>query len=90
MLSMLKRGEAKVPFEKVPALAQALDLDPAHVFRLAVEQYWPDDAKVINKIFGAIKTRNEAAIIARIRDLSGQSDPPLTADLDAKLTAAFS
>src|SRR6478672_9227328 len=42
MISMFKRGEAKVPLDKIPALAEALHVDPAHMLRLAFEQYWPD------------------------------------------------
>jgi transcriptional regulator with XRE-family HTH domain len=42
MISMFKRGEARVPLDKIPLLAKALGVDPAHMFRLALEQYWPD------------------------------------------------
>ena len=41
IISMFKYGEAKVPLDKIPALAKALEIDPAHLFRLALEQYWP-------------------------------------------------
>ena len=38
---MFKRGEVKVPLNKIPLLAKAINADPAHLFRLALEQYWP-------------------------------------------------
>ncbi|MGZ9053126.1 MAG: helix-turn-helix domain-containing protein [Rhodoplanes sp.] len=38
IISMMKRGETKLPLDKVPALAKALHVDPAHLFRLALEQ----------------------------------------------------
>src|SRR6202051_1152482 len=41
IISMIKRGESRVPLEKIPLLAKALGVDPAHMFRLAMEQYWP-------------------------------------------------
>ena len=33
MISMFKRGEARVPLDKIPLLAKALGVDPAHMFR---------------------------------------------------------
>lgn len=38
MLAMVKAGASKLPLEHVPGLAQALDVDPAHLLRLALEQ----------------------------------------------------
>jgi len=49
---MFKRGEAKVPLDKVPILARALNVDPALLFCLAVEQYWPGGAEAVARIFG--------------------------------------
>lgn len=89
MISMLKRGEAKVPLDKIPALAKALHVDPAFLFRLAMEQYWPDLAKAISSIFGTIISKNEASIIDRIRELTKNGDPALTPELDAKLVSIF-
>ena len=59
MISMFKRGEVKVPLDKVPALAKALHVDPAHLFRLALEQYWPDLGATIERIFGLTVTEKE-------------------------------
>ena len=36
MISMFKRGEARIPFGKIPALAKSLNVDPAYMFRLAI------------------------------------------------------
>src|SRR5947209_7699722 len=59
MISMFKRGEMKVPLEKIPALAKAVEADPAHLFRLALEQYWPSLGETIQTIFGRTVTANE-------------------------------
>src|SRR5271168_2244911 len=40
IISMFKRGESKLPLNKIPLLSKALGVDPAHMFRLALEQYW--------------------------------------------------
>jgi transcriptional regulator with XRE-family HTH domain len=65
IISMFKRGETKIPFEKIPALAKALDADPSHLFRLALKQYWPDLEETISQIFGRLATKNEEEILLR-------------------------
>lgn len=89
IISMFKTGEVKVPLDKIPALAKAINVDPAFLFRLAMEQYWPAMNEAISAIFGAITTLNQRAILARIAELTGEDDPELTPELDAKLKKAF-
>lgn len=80
MISMFKRGEAKVPFDKIPALAKALHVDPGHLFRLAVEQQWPGMAEVINDIFKNLASDNEVEILLKKwRARSSDRDPSPTA-----------
>src|SRR5689334_10108500 len=52
MLSMLKSGDSKLPLERIPGLARALDADAAHLFRLAMADCWPELAATIGEIFG--------------------------------------
>ncbi|KZK92585.1 MULTISPECIES: helix-turn-helix transcriptional regulator [unclassified Pseudovibrio] len=59
IISMWKRGETKVPLDKVPALAEALGVDPAKLFRLAMLQYWPSASETVNKVFGGVVTEEE-------------------------------
>src|SRR5262245_7251874 len=59
MLSMLKAGSTKVPMGRIPALARALNIDPASLFRLALEQYWPNEHGTIAQIFGTLCSSNE-------------------------------
>jgi transcriptional regulator with XRE-family HTH domain len=89
MINMFKAGTAKVPLDKVPALAKALHIDPAFLMRLAMAQYWPDYADAIAAVFGTVLSANEVKIIEKIRAVSKESDPPLTRDAEAKLKAAF-
>jgi transcriptional regulator with XRE-family HTH domain len=79
ILSMFKRGETKVPLDKVPALARALNVDPAHLFRLALEQQMPEVAKIIGDIFGNTVSANEFEIVEAIRKVSKNTDPKATA-----------
>lgn len=88
MISMFKRGECKIPLDKVPALAKSVEADPAFLFRLAMEQFWPDGNNPINTIFGTVLTRNETEIILHVRKESGETDPALTPELAQAIAAA--
>lgn len=84
MISMFKRGETKVPLDKIPALAKALHVDPAHLFRLAMEQQWPGLKEVVDLIFKNIASDNEAELfLKKWRDRSSERDPSPTVNIDA-------
>ncbi|SER28961.1 hypothetical protein SAMN05216548_114115 [Faunimonas pinastri] len=88
MISMIKRGEARVPMDKIPLLAKSLNVDPAFLFRLAMEQHgWSID--VIGTVFGTICSKNESKVLAKIRELTDNQDPSLTPDLEQKLETVF-
>jgi transcriptional regulator with XRE-family HTH domain len=59
IVSMFKKGLTKVPIEKVPALAKALHLDPAHLLMLAMREYMPEAFATIQKTLGHTVTENE-------------------------------
>lgn len=88
-VNMMSKGTMKVPLDKVPSLAKALNVDPAFLFRLAMNQYWPDAAEAIAQIFGSPLTKNEKEIIEFIRGVSKNSDPSLSRDVETKLRSAF-
>ncbi len=89
IISMFKRGETKVPLDKIPALAKALEVDPRALFRLALEQYWPEVNKVVGDIFGHVVSENEHEIIEEIRHLTNDMDPKITAEQKAQLREIF-
>jgi transcriptional regulator with XRE-family HTH domain len=90
IITMFKTGQSKVPLDRVPGLAKALDVDVVYLFRLAAEQYFkPEVIRVLDQVFGAAVSKNEMEIIAKIRELSGDQDPQLSAKLTKKLTEAF-
>lgn len=75
-ITMLKTGSSKLALDRVPSLAKALDVDPAFLLRLAIEQsYGPEMLKLISTLLGAGVTDNERAWIAIIRDASSKRDP---------------
>ncbi|NBZ87580.1 XRE family transcriptional regulator [Rhodobacteraceae bacterium CYK-10] len=78
-LSMVKSGVSKLAIDRVPALAKALECDPAYLLRLALEQAEGNTAAVaIFEILGDPISENERGWIAEIRDASGDTDPRLT------------
>lgn len=90
MLSMLKSGKNKVPLDRVPSLAKALEVDPAYLMRLALDQaVGATAAKAITEIFGTPVTENERGWLTELREASDNSDPRLTARSRTALRAIF-
>lgn len=90
MITMVKTGTAKLALDRVPAMARALDVDPSHLFRLALEQFYDKAGlKALTDILDAPLSRNEQAILNHIREVSDNSDPALTEETQEKLTAIF-
>ena len=90
MLTFLKNGRNKVPLDRVPSLAKALEADPAYLMRLALDQaVGVTSAQAIIEIFGTPVTENEQAWLAEIRDASDNTDPRLTSRSRAKLREVF-
>lgn len=62
----------------MPALAHALECDPAYLFMMALEQQESALPDTIEAIFGTAVTRNEVAWLELIREASDHSDPHMT------------
>lgn len=78
-ITMLKQGNAKLALDRVPTLAEALDTDPAHLMRLALEQtYGAKMLRVFVDLLGEPVTANEKAWLELIREGSGNTDPAPT------------
>ena len=90
LLSMFKNGSSKLPLDRVPGMAKALECDPAFLFKLALEQLGGDTtASVIDQIFGTIVTTNEVIWLEEIRHASDNSDPNLTSKARATIRGIF-
>jgi hypothetical protein len=90
MLAMIKSGATKLPLDRVPALATALDADPARLFLLALEQSegWTLGT-AIEEVFGTVVTRNEVAWLKELRSASDGADPSLTTRSRVAFRAIF-
>ncbi|WP_206052350.1 helix-turn-helix transcriptional regulator [Nioella ostreopsis] len=90
MMSLLKSGRTKMPLDRVPALAKALDCDPRRLFLLALQQGGNETTlSAVEEIFGTVVTRNELDWIEEIRNASGNGDPRLTARTRTALRGIF-
>lgn len=89
MLSMIKTGDAKLPLDRVPALAKALDCDAAILFKLAVLQQGSALAGVIDEIFGTVVSQNEIGWLKEIREASDHADPFVTTKAKRAIHAIF-
>jgi len=89
MLAMIKSGAARLPLDRVPSLARALETDPARLLLLAVEQQDRALARVLSDILGTIASKNEIAWLQEIRDASGYSDPSLTRKAQQAIRGIF-
>jgi len=79
ILSMIKHGETKLPLERVPAIAKALDCDVALLFSLALQQYFDEDAiAAFRRALLADYTENEQHWIGVIRKAGHGRDPECT------------
>ena len=63
ILSMMKRGETKVPIERIPALAEACGANARDFLRVAMQEYHPDVWRVLGEVFDPQLTRRELDII---------------------------
>lgn len=90
LISMFKSGASKLPLDRIPSLARALETDPAYLMRLALEQAVGKTASVaVLETFGTTTTVNERAWLDEIRDASGNTDPKLTARFRIALRGIF-
>jgi transcriptional regulator with XRE-family HTH domain len=48
VISMMKTGRTKIPLDRIPLLAQSLGVDERRFLRIALEEYHPELALVIN------------------------------------------
>jgi transcriptional regulator with XRE-family HTH domain len=90
MITLLKTGKNKIPLDRVPSMARALECDAGYLMRLALDQaVGVTAAKAITEIFGSPVTSNERGWLEEIRSASDNSDPRLTARSRATLRGIF-
>lgn len=90
MVTLIKTGASKLPLDRVPAMARALECEAKHLFLLALHQDGQQSTMAaVDEIFGTVVTRNEVVWIAALREASDHEDPPLTARARRTLFSIF-
>lgn len=90
MISLIKSGTVRLPLDRVPAMAEALEVDPARLLQLALEQ-WAGSAaaQAFATIYQTTVTRNEAGWLEAIREASDNKDPAITTRARSAIRAIF-
>jgi hypothetical protein len=85
MIRMFRDGRVKVPFEKIPDLADAIGADRRGLMDRALREYLPGLITGLVRTYRTL-TDNELEIVNLIRELSRGSDPGLD---DGQLRSAL-
>jgi transcriptional regulator with XRE-family HTH domain len=81
MLSMIKTGHSKVPLEKIPIIAEVLEIDPALLFRTTMRTQWPEMERAVYSVFGGVVTKNERAWLDLLHEIFGDKVPEAPREL---------
>ena len=84
VLSMMKRGDTKIPLEKVGKLAAAIGADPIHLFQMVMAEYYPSTWLEIQKMIGQpVLSDSELELLEVIRSAKVVS-PKIHSDDDRR------
>lgn len=97
VISNIKADKTKLPLTRVGAAANALGLDPKHLMKMVIKEYFPAEKdatgmslwSVIESTFGNIVTDNEYAIITKLRELTNDSNPSINNEASLRKLAEF-
>lgn len=93
VISMLKSGATRLPVNRIVAMANAIDVDPAVLFRLTMEEYMPGFLAVIDQVYAAeALSPEEREMVQRARTVARGRKVLLTtsnsSDFDAWVESA--
>lgn len=68
LITMIKKGAVKLPMAQVMPMAKALGIDPLHLYKMAMQEYYPESwAMVETMLRQPVLTANELTLIDVIR-----------------------
>ena len=88
-VKLMVAGITKVPIDRIPRLAEALNVEPTQMMRAALEDYAPQMLKALEETFDFMASPNEREIIKVFRLLTSRSDPRMTPALRETIKAHF-
>ena len=75
IITMFKKGQTKLPINRIALLAKALEVDPVHLLRLVMLEYIPDLWESIENIMkSTVLTSNELELVRAFREVTGEND----------------
>jgi hypothetical protein len=89
VVNMMLAGICKVPIDKLPSLAAALNVEPSYVMRLALQDYCPAILRAMEETFDCLATPNEREWLKVVRHISGDTDPRMTLEIRGLLEEHF-
>lgn len=78
IITMFKMGDTRVPLKNINQLAKALEVDPARMTRIALQEYEPEIWTALSQALGEPVSANELHIIQRLRELTDDADYELS------------
>jgi hypothetical protein len=88
-VKLMVAGITKVPIDRIPRMAEALNVEPSQMMRAALEDYAPSMLKALEQTFDFMATPNEREIINVFRHLTNRGDPRMTPALRDAIEAHF-
>ncbi|MCV3210035.1 hypothetical protein OHD62_19525 [Mesorhizobium sp. YC-39] len=90
MIHAFIEDQAKLPLDRVPALAYALGCDGSQLLGLCLERHFkPEMLSRVRLLFVKDITANERAWLAALQEASGEPDPEVTEERSARLKKIF-
>jgi len=86
-LSMMKLGEARVPINRIPALARACNVDAGAFLRMALVEYHPEVWEVLTRMLGEALTLNEMDVVHCYRVACEGTEVEMDAEVCASVIA---
>jgi len=83
VITMMRRGQVKLPLQQVPAIARAVDVDPAFMLRMALAEYMPEVFEVMVETFGKPLSENERLLVECYRRVSPNDEIVMDRDTQA-------
>ncbi|MBV0912505.1 helix-turn-helix domain-containing protein [Anianabacter salinae] len=63
MLTMMKQGHSKIPIERIPALALALEVSAEQFLEIAMKEYHPETWEVIQRTYRPSLNENQRRLL---------------------------
>ncbi len=75
IITMFKRGYTKLPINRIAPLAKALEVDPAYLLRLVMNEYMREAWECVEDIMqSTVLSANELQLVRAYREVTGDND----------------